>query len=151
MTRTRELERLLERGQAAARAGKKAEARYFFQSALKLAPGQPDALLWLAYLAGGGRASMVYLARLLQADPANRRARAAVGWARERARPQAAVALPARSSSSRQRSSRALVGLLALALVSLMSVAFTSGALSLPLPTATQARLVASPPPADTP
>jgi lipoprotein-anchoring transpeptidase ErfK/SrfK len=149
VTRTPELERLLERGHAAARAGKNAEARYFFESALKLAPGQPDALLWLAYFAGGGHASLVYLARLLQADPANWRARAAVGWARERARPQAAVALPARPSNP----SRALVGLLALLLVSLMSVAFTRGALNLPLPTVTQARLIASPTflPANTP
>jgi lipoprotein-anchoring transpeptidase ErfK/SrfK len=141
-----ELERLLERGQAAAQAGKKAEARYFFQAVLKLAPHQPDALLWLAYLAGGGRASMVYLARLLQATPHDPRAQAAVLWARERAQPQTALAPSAQAPSAQApgsswRSHRTLVGLLALLLVSLMSVAFTRGALSLPLPTATQARL----------
>lgn len=140
--------RLMERGEAAARAGKKAEARYFFQAVLNLVPDHPDALLWLAYLAGGGHASLVYLARVLQADPANQRARAAVVWAKDRARPQAAtasgVSLPVRPSKQGRRHG-GLMGLLVLALVSgLVTVAFTGGVLGLPLPTPTQARLLAA-------
>ena len=87
---------LIQWGEAAARAGKKAEARYFFETALEVAPHSPHALLWLAYLAGGGRASMPYLARLLQVDPTNQRAQAAVLWAKARIEPgvAATVSLP---------------------------------------------------------
>ena len=72
----------IEKGKNAARAGKKAEARYYFRSVLAVAPDHPDALLWMAYLAGGGRPSLVLLARLLEADPTNQRARAAIRWVR---------------------------------------------------------------------
>jgi lipoprotein-anchoring transpeptidase ErfK/SrfK len=145
---------LLKRGEAAARAGKKAEARYFFETALKVAPDHPQALLWLAYLAGGGRASMPYLARLLKVEPTNQRAQAAVLWAQARLEPGVATTVPALPRTPgrpgapvKKRGRRrwgALVGSLVLILVSgLVSVAFAKGALNLPLPTPTRVRLIA--------
>jgi lipoprotein-anchoring transpeptidase ErfK/SrfK len=67
---------------SAHKGGRKAEARYYFRAALDLDPSNTDALLWLAYLAGGGRPSLELLARALDIDPANQRARAAIRWAR---------------------------------------------------------------------
>jgi lipoprotein-anchoring transpeptidase ErfK/SrfK len=78
---------MLAQGKAAARAGRKAEARYFLNAALETEPEQPEALLWLAYLAGGGQRSLTYLVRVLELDPDNRQAKAAIRWARSRARP----------------------------------------------------------------
>lgn len=115
-----EISRLMERAIAAARAGKKAEARYYFLTVLDTAPDHPAALLWLAYLAGGGRPSLVYLVRLLEADPTNQRARAAIRWARARANPQPTVLVSPRGPGPRGRRkypARVLVGLAVLALV----------------------------------
>jgi len=134
---------LMERGEAAARAEKKAEARYFFETVLKMAPKHRGALLWLAYLAGGGRASLTYLTRLLQVDPTNQRARAALLWVNAQSKTLAPVAALAPKPIWRQH--RLLVSLLALIVVGgLVSMAFVGGVLDLPLPTPTQARLIAA-------
>jgi lipoprotein-anchoring transpeptidase ErfK/SrfK len=133
---------LMERGEAAARAGNKAEARYFFETVLRMSPKHRGALLWLAYLAGGGRASLTYLARLLEVDPTNRRARAALLWVNAQARRKTSVPVASLPPRPIWRQRKALVSLLALIVVSgLVSVAFTGGVLDLPLPTPAWARL----------
>lgn len=143
-----ELLDLMERGKAAARAGRKAEARYCFHAVLKRAPDHPGALLWLAYLAGGGRPSLEYLVRVLEADPTSGRARAAIRWARIRARLQTETpvpALPARAPSPTHYLQRALVGLLIV--VAGVVVGFSTAAFVLDIPPAepTRAQLVAPP------
>jgi lipoprotein-anchoring transpeptidase ErfK/SrfK len=149
---------LLERGKAAARAGRKAEARYLFEVVLETTPDYPDALLWLAYLAGGGRPSLAYLARLLQADPTNQRARAAIRWARKRERPPAAAALvsrraPAPGQGQHQRGM--LAGLIVLMVVLLGGLATAAFAMAGPSVTLARVSLVvalasATPRPSDT-
>ncbi len=76
---------LLQAGQAAARAGESAQARRKFRAVLALDPTNIDALLWLAWLNDDARASLAYVARALDCDPGNPRARAALRWARRRA------------------------------------------------------------------
>jgi len=136
-----QLEALLSRGQVAARAGRKAEARYFFNAALDLSPEHPDALLWLAYVAGGGRPSLAYLARVLKVDPSNSRARAAIRWARARERASStdtAVFVPAPPKRPR-RMVLSLVALTLLLVGGLATVAFAGSALGRPAVTATLA------------
>jgi lipoprotein-anchoring transpeptidase ErfK/SrfK len=86
------LPHLIDRGKAATRLGKNAEARYHLRCALRLDPDDTEVLLWLGYLAGGGRPSLEYLVRVLDADPSNPRARSAIRWARSRAGPDHVVA-----------------------------------------------------------
>jgi len=74
----------LRRGLSAARAGDHAEARYWFQVGLETDPDNINALLWLAWLAPSGRESLSLLSRVLELDPKNERARAAIRWARRR-------------------------------------------------------------------
>ena len=76
---------LVREGQAAARAGQKARARHQFRTVLALDPANVPALLWLAWLSDDPRASLAYVARALESDPGNPRARAALQWARRRA------------------------------------------------------------------
>jgi lipoprotein-anchoring transpeptidase ErfK/SrfK len=143
------IQHLMAQGEAAARVGKKAEARHFFEIVLGLVPDHPDALLWLAYLAGGGRPSLVYLVHLLEADPGNQRARAAIRWARQVAVPSAppSARLDSRGPSRwSRRYQRALAGVLALMLAlvgGLATVAFTGETLGLPSATLTRAHLIA--------
>jgi lipoprotein-anchoring transpeptidase ErfK/SrfK len=144
--RQAQLADLLRQGKAAAQAGKKAEARYHFRMALELAPDHPEALLWLAFLFGGGRPSLAYLARLLEVDPSNQRARAAIRWARSRVRSQP---IPSQSWPSVQarRSRRGawatVMGLILILVSGWVTAAFAQGALSLPFDSPTRALLVA--------
>lgn len=78
------IETLLKQAELAAREGRPAEARRAFQAVLNLDPTDETALLWLAYLARDGRASLVYLARLLEVNPHHSQARAAIRRARKR-------------------------------------------------------------------
>lgn len=136
---------LMERGKAAARAGRKAEARYFFNTVLEIVPDHPGALLWLAYLAGGGQPSLVYLARLLEADPTNQRARAAIRWARARATPQALTSLPSPEPGPSTRGryvGGVLVGLLVLTCGLVGGLATAAFVLDAPRVTLTRASLV---------
>jgi lipoprotein-anchoring transpeptidase ErfK/SrfK len=137
------ISKLMAQGVAAARAGKKAEARYYFRAVLDLAPDHSPALLWLAYLAGGGRPSLAYLVRLLDVDPTNERARAAIRWARARANPQAAapVLTPAlRSSGRRKQFPRLLAGLVVLVLAVASGLATVAFVLNNPIVMPTRAR-----------
>jgi lipoprotein-anchoring transpeptidase ErfK/SrfK len=138
----REAITLMERGKTAAKAGRKAEARYFFSLVLEMVPNHPDALLWLAYLVGGGQPSLVYLARLLEADPTNQRARAAIRWARTK--PQApALPPPEPRPSTRGRYVRGvLVGLLVVTLGLVGGLASAAFVLDAPRATPTRASLV---------
>jgi len=141
--RQAQLADLLQQGKAAARAGKKAEARYHFRTALELAPDHPEALLWLAFLSGGGRPSLAYLARLLEVEPSNPRARAAIRWARARARPQPTPSQTLRARP-RWRGAWAMVfGLILVLLSGLVTVASAQGALSLSFDSPTRMLLVA--------
>ncbi len=76
---------LLRDGESAARVGKKAEARRSFRTALTLDPSNVPVLLWLAWLDADPRASLAYIARVLEYDPDNPCAHAALRWARRRA------------------------------------------------------------------
>ena len=145
MALPREAMILMERGKAAAKAGRKAEARYFFGTVLEIVPDHPDALLWLAYLAGGGQPSLVYLARLLEADPTNQRARAAIRWARARAQRMAVSSLPAPEPRppTRGRYVRGmLVGLLVVTLGLVGGLATAAFVLDAPHVTPTRASLM---------
>ncbi len=73
---------LWQRAQAAALAGHRSEAQRLFEAILAQDPTHEGALLWMAYLAGGGRRSLAYIARLLEAHPHSARGRAALRWAR---------------------------------------------------------------------
>jgi lipoprotein-anchoring transpeptidase ErfK/SrfK len=75
---------LLRRGEVAAHAGRRGEARHNFRAALTLDPTNVPALLWSAWLSDDPRASLVYIARALERDPENPRAHAALQWARRR-------------------------------------------------------------------
>jgi len=138
---------LMERGKAAAKAGRKAEARYFFSQVLEMVPEHPDALLWLAYLAGGGKPSLTYLARLLEADPTNQRARAAIRWARARVSSPTAPS----SSSPQARPSRQgryargfFVGMIVVMLGLVGGLATAAFVLDAPLATPTRAQPIAA-------
>ncbi|MBC7225930.1 MAG: L,D-transpeptidase family protein [Thermoflexales bacterium] len=74
----------LRKGIAAAKGGRKGEARAAFRAVLAEDPTHETALLWLAYLADDPRASLAYIARALEAHPDSRRAHAALRWARRR-------------------------------------------------------------------
>lgn len=63
-----------------------ASARKFFEKALDREPDNVTALLWLSGLAETGEESLRYAAHVLEIDPKNERARAAIRWARKRVR-----------------------------------------------------------------
>jgi lipoprotein-anchoring transpeptidase ErfK/SrfK len=75
-----------------------AAARKFFEKALSRDPDNITALLWLAGLAENGEDSLRYAVRVLEIDPKNERAKAAIRWARKRPRgaasPDRAAAAP---------------------------------------------------------
>jgi lipoprotein-anchoring transpeptidase ErfK/SrfK len=139
------ISKLMAQGVAAGRAGKKAEARYCFRAVLDLAPDHPAALLWLAYLAGGGRPSLTYLVRLLELDPTNERARAAIRWARARANPQAAAPVLSpvpRPSGRREHPPRLLLALAVLVLAVASGLATVAFVLDHPVVMPTRAKLL---------
>ncbi len=74
----------IRRGIAAAKAGRKGEARAAFRAVLVEDPKNETALLGLAYLADDPRASLAYIARALEAHPQSPRAHTALRWARRR-------------------------------------------------------------------
>jgi lipoprotein-anchoring transpeptidase ErfK/SrfK len=63
-----------------------AAARKFFEKALERDPQNVTALLWLAGLGETAEESLRYAARVLEIDPKNERAHAAIRWARKRVR-----------------------------------------------------------------
>lgn len=72
----------LQRGLLAARAGDRAEARCWFQTARSNDPDNIIALLWLAWLAPSRQESLALLCRVLELDPKNDHARAGIRWAK---------------------------------------------------------------------
>ena len=81
------LETLLSRGEAAARAGQRSQARRLFQEALALDPTNEDAWLWLAYLAPSPAQSVAYLEKARDYHPTSQRVREGLAWARARLDP----------------------------------------------------------------
>ena len=74
----------LRRGLAAARASDYSEVRRWLWVTLETDPDNITALLWLAWLAPSRQQSLTLLSRVLEMDPQNERARAALRWARRR-------------------------------------------------------------------
>ena len=74
-TEARRIVALVREGMAAARAGRRAEARRFFESVLRLDPRNEEAILWWAGLAQDPRTALAALARVLEINPHNQRAR----------------------------------------------------------------------------
>ncbi len=74
----------LRRGLRAVQAGDLDRARRCFQAAGDADPKNVVALLWLAWLAPSREESMALLVQVLEIDPRNERAHAAIRWARRR-------------------------------------------------------------------
>ncbi|UCC62260.1 MAG: L,D-transpeptidase family protein [Anaerolineae bacterium] len=75
-SKTQRIEALLRDGVAAARAGRRQEARRCFESVLRLDPRNEEAILWWAGLAQDSQATLAALTRLLEINPHHGRARA---------------------------------------------------------------------------
>ncbi len=136
---------LVEQGKTAARAGKRAEARYHFRTVLEMVPDHPEALLWMAYLAGGGRPSLIYLVRLLEADPTSQQARAAIRWSRTRAKPltdRSGSASKVHSTRRHWKLQTAIVGLMVVMLSLVGVLATVAFGKIMPVPTPTRAVLI---------
>ena len=82
----------------ALREGDKHLARRLAQQAARLAPEWEDPWLWLAASAAP-QASLGYLRRALEINPASQRARQGIHWAIERERKQRAAAIPSPSTA----------------------------------------------------
>lgn len=67
---------LLRDGRAAARAGRRADARRIFETALRLDPRNEEAILWWAGLAKDPQVTLAALTRVLKINPHNQRAKA---------------------------------------------------------------------------
>lgn len=78
---------VLRRGLSAVRVGDLAEAGRCFQAIVDRDPDNVTALLWLAWLAPSRRQSLTLLSRVLELDPENKRAQAAIRLARYRPPP----------------------------------------------------------------
>lgn len=89
---------LLRHGVLSGHAGNHAEARMWFQAALDADPDNIVALLWLGWLAPTVHESLVLFSRVLELDPGNERARAAIRWAQRH--PSAAEDAPNMPSDS---------------------------------------------------
>jgi lipoprotein-anchoring transpeptidase ErfK/SrfK len=111
-------------------------ARKFFEKAIEREPDNVIALLWLAGLGQTGEESLRYAARVLEIEPKNERAKAAIRWARKRTRSEpaqtnwAATIPPSptqatdESTSKKGSAAATLLGLIAL-------IAVISGAVAL--------------------
>jgi len=89
---------LLRDGMAAARAGRWAQARRFFEAVLRLDPRNEEAILWWAGLARDPHVTLAALTHLLEVNPRNQRARRGVRAARRQ--------LPTRSAPSGSAATR---------------------------------------------
>ncbi|MEJ5225693.1 MAG: hypothetical protein WHV44_14640, partial [Anaerolineales bacterium] len=96
----------LQQAQTARKQGNKTQARHFAEQALQLAPELEEPWLMMAALASP-RASVAYLEKALQINPASQRARQGMAWALKRLRaqprptptpPQPASVTPAQSN-----------------------------------------------------
>ena len=75
-------DKYLSLGIDAARAGRRLEARRYFNLALKQSPNHIPTLLWLAFVAPMVQESQAILEQVLDLDPDNERAKAGLAWAR---------------------------------------------------------------------
>lgn len=78
-------------GVTAARSGDRVTARRCFRQIVSLEPDNEAAWLWLAGLSDDPRASLAYLSRALEINPASERAKAGLRWARRRLTKRASV------------------------------------------------------------
>ena len=98
-------EELLQRGIAAAREGRRGEARRCLQQAVALDPSNEEAWLWLARITTDPRSALAYFSQTLDINPRNQRARDGFTAARAKLAeegkppPPAAPAAAARKSS----------------------------------------------------
>ncbi len=88
---------------AAAKEGRKSEARQLLQEAVQLAPDRADLWIWLAAVAPSPRASTSYLSRALALDPDNPHVQAGLRWARRQAAQAATLALSRADPKSNTR------------------------------------------------
>ncbi len=137
-TTTTSINQLLNYGIQSAQDDSRA-ARKFFKKVLEREPNNITALLWLAGLSDSGEDSLRYVVRVLEINPKNERAHAAIRWARKRVRPSnvdPAVAAPivsappnapvigeAQDKSAGKRTTTALLGLIAMVLILSCAVA----------------------------
>lgn len=75
---------LRQAGIAAARAGRKVEARRYLHQSIALDDGVEETWLWLAWVAVTPQESLACLRRALAINPHNRRAQAGLRWAQQR-------------------------------------------------------------------
>jgi tetratricopeptide (TPR) repeat protein len=73
---------LLTRGIAAAKAGKREEARSLLAGALQRDANNEQALLWLGGVVGNPRETLICLRRVLALNPDNRQAQEGIKWAK---------------------------------------------------------------------
>jgi tetratricopeptide (TPR) repeat protein len=86
---------LREAGVAAARAGKKVQARHYLCQSIALDDGVAETWLWLAGVAATPEESLACLRRALAIDPHDRRAQAGLRWARRQLSSQPSSVQPA--------------------------------------------------------
>ncbi len=91
--RDQQTQRALEKTRQAMRSHDTVAARRWAQQAAALAPDLEDPWLWLAAVASP-KASLSYLQRALQINPASSRARSGIHWALKRLRTEPAPAVP---------------------------------------------------------
>jgi len=118
---------LRRKGEAAAREGRKAEARRAFCNLLNNDPDSLPALLWLTWLSEDPRSSLAYAEQAVGIDPENQHALAAREWARSRLASSASSRPASQRSESRQptRGWRRLMPLIAIGSL----IAFIAGTL----------------------
>jgi outer membrane biosynthesis protein TonB len=86
---------LLERGVAAAEAGRKEEAKHYLSQVIELNPEIEEAWLWLGGIAASPDESLIYFETALALNPRSERAKAGIDWAKARgARPKPTVVSP---------------------------------------------------------
>ncbi|MFN2185232.1 MAG: L,D-transpeptidase family protein [Anaerolineae bacterium] len=102
-TLDRQIAALMERGIQAARAGNKTRAQRYFAAVLESDPAHTEALLARAAVLADPREAMAHLARVLELDPGNERARRALRSVRRRAGNLPPYRSPQRPSQSASR------------------------------------------------
>ncbi len=78
-----QIEKLLQQGIAAAKAGRRREARRYLSMVLDEDARNETAWLWLAWLARDPHHTLIYLNQLLTINPENLQAQAALEWTRQ--------------------------------------------------------------------
>lgn len=83
-TQAQKIDALVGRARSAAQAGRRAEARYFLEAALRLDPDNEEAMLWWAGLTASPEVRLAALNRVLEINPHNRRAQEGLRATRRR-------------------------------------------------------------------